>query len=190
MDEAFLASAYDGLIDSHLKSCVLALVLDKCDKRLLARAVLAGKTLLNDEVVTAQEVSLEKDLRGAIDLLPEIAAGRGPTANELGKMSLWCSVFIKKFDDETGKISKTTLVGGDALRRRFQACENFPGVKDAWLSTSAELNKYKEWQRHAIETSSLRMKDSKAQMLKDCEESAKKTKHLRHLQPRALQHHH
>ena len=197
LDELFLEVAFEGLIEAHLKSCVLNVVPMPGEKRILSKAVTAGKMPLDGEVVTAQKVSLEKDLRGAVDLLEEIAEGRGPSASEAGKMSLWSTVFLKKcenfcvFEDDdkcekTGAITRNTFFGGDALSRRYTRCVGIQGVQDAadlksvrsfaWMLSRDESRAVAEWQRHAVVTSSARLKESKAKALKDVEEAAKSSK--------------
>ena len=197
LDEMFLEVAYEGLIEAHLKECVLAVVPAPGEKRILSKAVTAGKMLLNGEVVTAQKVSLEKDLRGAVDLLEEIAEGRGPTASEAAKMGLWSTVFLKRCEnfcvvedddkcEKTGAITRKTFFGGDALSRRYARCVGTQGVQDAadlkdfrsfaWMLSRDESRVVAEWQRHAVVTSSARLKESKAKALKDVEEAAKSSK--------------
>ena len=192
LDEAFVEQAYEGLIDTHLKNCVLNILPSAGQRRSLAKAVAAGELLCGGVVATAQKLSLQKELRAPINLLSEIDQGRGPTSAEAGKMSLWCSCVLKKaenftvFEDEVveqGVTRTKTFVGAEALQRRYDRAAAVAGVKEAsdlkefrafaWMLSAAQAKSVNEWQREAVATSGQRLKLEKAKMLKDVEEKTK-----------------
>ena len=98
-DEIFLDTQVDELLEAHCKNMVLSVLPSPTEKRDLAKAEVAGRMLLSGEVITAMKIGLQKELRHAWDLLTEVSEGRGPTAQEVARMSLWSQTFLKKAEN-------------------------------------------------------------------------------------------
>ena len=198
LDEMFLDTQVDELLESHCKTLLLAILPKANEKRNLAKAETAGRLLLSGETITAQKVSLQKDLRHALDLLTEISDGRGPTAAEVSNMSLWCQMFLKQAehfcqwseyvqdDKSPSRLTMKKITGADALPRRFLGAKATKGIKApedlkefrsfAWLLNGEDGKLAASWQHEAVSTAASRLKESKAKALKDVEESAREKK--------------
>lgn len=194
MDSAFLNDSYDNLIEAHCKDLVLALVQEGKHMQSIQKAEVAGRLLLSGDVFTAQKMSLQRELKGALNLLTEIYSGRGPTAQEAARMSLWHTIFLKRCENfamyeeemaegKLGRVKMHKWFGSDAIMKRYERAEAQHGCKSpedlkefrsfTWLLSKEKQKIASEWQKHAVSTSASRLKETKANMLKDVEESCK-----------------
>ena len=82
LDDVFLTSCFDALIESHLKSCLLECLPQPDQRRSLPKAVLAARTLCTGPTVSAQAKVLERELLSATNLLQDMSECRGPSAQE------------------------------------------------------------------------------------------------------------
>ena len=197
MDEIFITETYDALMESRCKDMALALVPDgKQVTASLEKATNAGRLLLAGEIISAQKDSLRRELKDAVNLLSELSMCRGPNAAEAARLSLWHAMFLKKCEnfafyeeehfDGKGRAKTLKYFGPEAVTRRYTAAQNTAGVKSAedmkafktfaWMLSKDQLKMVHTWEKELVSSSASRLKESKAKMIKDAEESLQQKK--------------
>ena len=83
----------DSLIDGHMRNCMLDVLPNVGEKRVLTNACTAARTLATGPVAMAQRKSVIGDLSNAANAILDISSCSGPTAAELGAISHWLQCF-------------------------------------------------------------------------------------------------
>ena len=158
------------------------------EKRSLTKAVIAARTLGTGPVVMAQSKTLEKEVVSAANALLDISGPNGPTAVEVGRMSIWMAIFFKKAEnfahivadceDCSGRPSRKALPGAEAIQWRFDKClklgDKVVDTADLkefrmyrWMLSKDQELQYLEWQRKAIVTNKDHMQATQIKALED-----------------------
>ena len=191
LEASFLQEIVDSLIEAHMRSCMLDVMPAAGEKRVMAKACTAARTLATGPVAMAQRKSVIDDLSNAANALLDISTCSGPTAAELQAMSHWLQCFHKRAenfchvyaDDEDaggGKKTRRSVFGRDAMLHRWKnCCTQTAGCQDPvdmkefrtfrWMLDADETKLVASWQRQAVVSSKDKMALSRTKALKDLE---------------------
>ena len=178
LEASFLQEHVDSLIEAHMRSCMLDVMPAASEKRVMAKACSAARTLATGPVAMAQRKSVIYDLSNAANALLDISTCSGPTKDELQAMSHWLQCFHKRAEnfchayaedeDAGGKKTRRSLFGRDAmLYRRKNCCSQTAGCQDPvdmkefrtfrWMLDADETKLVASWQRQAVVSSKDKM---------------------------------
>ena len=200
MEQQFLEEHYDNLIETRMRDLMLEILPRAGDKRSLLKAVTAARHLSVGPLCMAQRKSVIDEMSSAANCLLDISQAQGPSLAQLGKMSHWIQTFHRSAgnffhvvgeEEVNGEGKKKTLFGEAAMKWRMQQCMLVDGghqdpehMKEfrmyAWLLSSSELERTKEWQRLAVANSRDKIASMKQKALKNVEEDVATKKKARH----------
>jgi hypothetical protein len=200
MEQQFLEEHYDNLIETRMRDLMLEILPRAGDKRSLLKAVTAARHLSVGPLCMAQRKSVVDEMSSAANCLLDISQAQGPSLAQLGKMSHWIQTFHRSAgnffrvvgeEEVNGEGKKKTLFGEAAMKWRMQQCMLVDGghqdpehMKEfrmyAWLLSSSELERTKEWQRLAVANSRDKIASMKQKALKDVEEEVATKNKARH----------
>ena len=200
LEASFLQEHFDSLIEAHMRSCMLDVMPAAGEKRVMAKACTAARTLATGPVAMAQRKSVIDDLSNAANALLDIGTCSGPTKDELQAMSHWLQCFHKRAEnfghvyaedeDAGGEKTRRSLFGRDAILYRWKmCCSQAAGCQDPvdmkefrtfrWMLNAEEAKLVAAWQRQAVVSSKDKMALSRKKALKDLEAEAEKEKKRR-----------
>ena len=195
MDYYFLIYKYDGLVKTHLESCMLAVLPDDIPhNQSMHKALNACRLITTGDVVMSQEQELKDRLMAGTNLLIDLCAARGPLPSEAARYT----DFLKRFLAKALNFAKSEVtepgdeyegqtfivVGSEAVRVRYDKCkamlensivspEDIKFFRTFRWHLSAEQHKdYEEWERRSITTAKDRLLAQRQAALKDVEASA------------------